>query len=196
VTAALPFSVNVHVFVLSPPLEQAPDQIASRSFVTLKVIDVPVLNGADPVLPTVTLIPAGLDITRSPLRPVAVTDNVAVPPGGGAEFTVRVVVRVTPPNAAEIVAVVVAVTVVVVTVKVLLVEPAGTVTLAGVDAADESADSETVAPPLGAAALRVTVPVEEPPPVTLVGLSDTAERVGPVELDGLIVSVALCVTFS
>jgi hypothetical protein len=28
------------------------------------------------VLPTLTLIPAGLDVTRSPLRPVAVTVNV------------------------------------------------------------------------------------------------------------------------
>jgi hypothetical protein len=83
----------VHVFVLFPPLEQAPDQIASRPFVTLKVIDVPTLNDADPVLPTFTLIPAGLDVTRSPLRPVAVTVSVAVCPGG---FTVSVVVRVTP----------------------------------------------------------------------------------------------------
>jgi hypothetical protein len=95
VTAALPFSVNVHVLVLFPPLEQAPDQIASRPFDTLSVIDAPVLNTADPVLPTGTLIPTGLDVTRSPPRPVAVTDSVGVvcPPAG---FTVRVAVRVTP----------------------------------------------------------------------------------------------------
>jgi hypothetical protein len=92
VTDALAFSVNVHVLVLFPPLEQAPDQIASRPFVTLSVIDVPALKGADPVLPTFTLIPAGLDSTRSPLRPVAVTVSVAVCPGG---LTVSVVVRVT-----------------------------------------------------------------------------------------------------
>ena len=78
VTAALAFSVNVHVFVLFPPLEQAPDQIASRLFVTRRVIDVPVLNDADPVVPTWTLIPAGVDVTRSPLRPVAVTVSVEV----------------------------------------------------------------------------------------------------------------------
>jgi hypothetical protein len=93
VTDAFAFNVNVHVFVLFPPLEQAPDQIASRLFVTLSVIDVPTLNEADPVLPTLTLIPAGLDVTRSPLRPVAVTVSVAVCAGG---FTVSVVVRVTP----------------------------------------------------------------------------------------------------
>ena len=39
--------------------------------------DVLVANDADPLLPTATLIPAALDVTRSPLRPVAVTVNVA-----------------------------------------------------------------------------------------------------------------------
>jgi hypothetical protein len=71
-------NVNVHVCRLLPPLEHAPDQIASRPFDTLNVIDVPVVNDADPVLPTATLIPAGLDVTRSPLLPVAVTVSVAV----------------------------------------------------------------------------------------------------------------------
>jgi hypothetical protein len=41
----LPVIVNVHAFALLPPLEQAPDQIASRPFVTLSVIDVPVHLG-------------------------------------------------------------------------------------------------------------------------------------------------------
>ena len=68
----------MHVFRLLPPLEHAPDQMASRPFVTLNVIEVPVLNEADPVLPTLTLIPAGLDVMRSPLRPDAVTVSVAV----------------------------------------------------------------------------------------------------------------------
>ena len=77
-TDAAPLIVNVHVFCLLPPLEHAPDQIASRPFETLSVIDVPVVNAADPELPTATLIPAGLDVTRSPLRPLAVTVSVAV----------------------------------------------------------------------------------------------------------------------
>jgi len=76
VTAAVPASVHVHVFRLLPPLEHAPDQIASRPLLTLKVIDVPVLNGADPVLPDTTLMPAGLEVTRSPLRPLTVTESV------------------------------------------------------------------------------------------------------------------------
>jgi hypothetical protein len=62
--------------------------------VTLNVMDVPVENDADPVLPTDTLMPAGLDATRSPLRPVADTVSVAVPPPDG--LTVSVAVRVTP----------------------------------------------------------------------------------------------------
>ena len=77
-TLALPLSVNVQVLRLLPPLEQAPVQTASRPFDTLSVIDVPVVNGADAVLPTATLIPAGAEVTRWPLRPVAVTVNVAV----------------------------------------------------------------------------------------------------------------------
>jgi len=78
VTDAAPLNVNVHVCRLLPPLEQAPDQIALRPFDTLSVIDVAVVKDADPVLPTATLIPAGLEVTRSPLLPVAVTVSVAV----------------------------------------------------------------------------------------------------------------------
>jgi hypothetical protein len=77
-TDALPVKVNVQLFLLLPPLEQAPDQIASRPFDTLNVIEVPVVKDAEPVLPTATLIPAGADVMREPLRPVAVTVNVAV----------------------------------------------------------------------------------------------------------------------
>src|SRR5207237_10118412 len=76
-TDASPVSVNLHVFVLFPLLEHAPDQTASRSLVTLSVIDAPTENDAEPALPTDTLMPAGLDVTRSPLRPLAVTVNVA-----------------------------------------------------------------------------------------------------------------------
>jgi hypothetical protein len=79
VTDDAPVNVKVQVFRLLPALEQAPDQIASRPLVTLKVIEAPVANDADPELPTLTLMPAGLDVTRSPLRPDAVTVSVAVP---------------------------------------------------------------------------------------------------------------------
>ena len=90
------FNVNVHVRALLPPLEHAPDHIASRPLDTVNVIDVPVVNPADPELPTATLMPAGDDVMRSPLRPIALTVNVAVPPDA-AGFTVTLAVRVAPP---------------------------------------------------------------------------------------------------
>ncbi len=66
---------------------------------------------------------------------------------------------------------VVVVTELVVTVKFALVCPAVTVTLGGTWATDELLlESETTVPPDGAAALSMTVPVDELPPTTLVGL--------------------------
>ena len=76
-TEAAPVSVNVQLRCLFPPLEQAPDQIASRPFETLSVIGVPDANDAEPLVPVETLMPVGLDVIRSPLRPLAVTVNVA-----------------------------------------------------------------------------------------------------------------------
>jgi hypothetical protein len=97
---AVAFRVNVQVFALFPPLEHAPDQMASRPLLTDSVTDVPALNVADPLEPTDTLMPVGLDVTRSPLRPLALTVNVTVPvppPPPAAGLTVSVLVRVTPP---------------------------------------------------------------------------------------------------
>ncbi len=69
------------------------------------------------------------------------------------------------------------VTAFVVTVNVAVVFPAATLTVAGTLAAALLLDSEMEMPPAGAAALKVTVPVEGSPPVRLVGVSDTALRV-------------------
>ena len=85
-------------------------------------------------------------------------------------------VWVTPPKDAEIVTGVTAATTLVLTVKVAPVAPAETVTLAGTLAAALLLESATCAPPAGAAPLKVTVPVEEFPPVTLVGFSEIEER--------------------
>src|SRR2546428_10857643 len=61
--------------------------------------------------------------------------------------------------------------------KVVLVAPVGTVMVSGTVARLVSLLArETMAPPLGAGALSVTVPVEEPPPVTLDGLTVNADR--------------------
>src|SRR6266403_1747010 len=70
------------------------------------------------------------------------------------------------------------VTALVLTVKFALVAPAATVTLAGTVAAEALLERETRAPLPGAGPLRVTVPVEGDPPVTLVGLSATEDSVG------------------
>ena len=64
--------------------------------------------------------------------------------------------------------------------KLALVPPAGTVTLAGTTAAGSLLESVTCAPPAGAGAFSVTVPVEGLPPVTLVGLTVSDETIGGI----------------
>ncbi len=163
-TAASAVGVKRQVFVLLPPLEQAPDQMASRPFVTLRVIVVPFAKEAFAVLPTATLIPAGLDVTRSPPRPVAVTVSINVPLGGGGGgddcgVRVNVAVRLTPPDVAVIVNAVEVVTGFVVTVKLALDAPAATVTLAGTVAAAVLLPTSVIdTPPDGAAPVSVTLP--------------------------------------
>ena len=69
----------------------------------------------------------------------------------------------------------------VLTVKVAVLEPADTVTLAGIVAtAVLLLDSVTGAPAAGATPLRVTVPVEVLPPRTDVGFKDTELSVAVV----------------
>jgi hypothetical protein len=68
------------------------------------------------------------------------------------------------------------VTALVLTVNVALVAPAGTGTVEGTLAAPLLLESATCAPPAGAGPLNVTVPVEEFPPVTLLGFSESDER--------------------
>jgi len=81
-------------------------------------------------------------------------------------------------------------TALVLTENVALVAPAATVTLAGTCAAVVLLlVRDTVAPPLGAAPLSVTVPVDELPPVTLVGFTETEDR--DTDAAGFTVSVAV-----
>jgi len=97
--------------------------------------------------------------------------------GVGREM-VKVPVFVAPPRVAVTVTVVFEETGLVVTVKVADVAFAATVTLAGVPAAALLAESPTMTPSAGAGALRVTVPVVEVPPITLLGLKVTDASIG------------------
>ena len=83
---------------------------------------------------------------------------------------------------AETITAVEAITAVVVTVKVALVAPATTVTLAGVAADVLLSDNAISDPPDGAGPLNLTVPVDDEPPITVVGL-----KVKELSTAGLIV---------
>ena len=107
-----------------------------------------------------------------------------------AALMLRVAVRLTPSVAVIVVEVLLA-TPNVVMVKVADVLPAGTVTEAGTVAAVVLLlCRETLTPPVGAAPVSVTVPVEALPPVTLVGLTVTDVRLTGA---GATVKVAVCV---
>jgi hypothetical protein len=83
-------------------------------------------------------------------------------------------------------------TALVITENVAVVAPAATVTLAGTCAAVVLLlVNPTVAPPVGAAPLNVTVPVDDVPPVTLVGFRETEDN--DTAAAGFTVSVAVLV---
>jgi hypothetical protein len=84
---------------------------------------------------------------------------------------------VIPPRDADIVTTVLRLTVVVVISKLAVVFPLATITDTGTAALLELLlDRFTTNPPVGAAALKVTVPTDFTPPRTLVGLSERADR--------------------
>jgi hypothetical protein len=78
------------------------------------------------------------------------------------------------------------------TVNVAEVAPCGTVTFAGTPAAAGlELESDTTAPPVGAAAVNVTVPVPVRPLTILAGLTD---KLPSVAIEGVIVTVVVIVT--
>jgi hypothetical protein len=187
VTEALALITKVQVFVLLLPLEQAPDHTTSRPLDTFNVTEVPLANDAVPLVPVVTVIPAGVETTVSPPRPVADTVSVTFGPGGGggggggaAGVTVAVAVTEVPLYVAVMVTVVVVATLAVVTVNPLAVVPSATVTLAGMLATPGLLlDNVTVAPPGGAPPDNETNAEVGFPPATLDGLTVTLCRVTP-----------------
>jgi len=168
-------------------VEHAPENTASRPLPTLSVIDDPIVNDADPLEPDETLRPAGVLVTRTPLRPLTVKVRAAVCAGGGgaeAGSTASVAVRVVPLYPAEIVTGVDAVTGVVEMEKTAAVDPAGTVTLDGTAAvAWLLLDSATTPPPEGAAAVSIATPCRLDPPVMddWLSTSDCRPTTGPAE---------------
>ena len=114
--------------------------------------------------------------------------------GSGGGVTVSVADLLTPPSDAEMVTGVDVTTAVVFTGNVALVAPAAIVTVGGTLAAPLLLESATCAPPVEAAPLNVTVPVEEFPPTTLVGFSESEERVGGGGGAAVTVSEAVLVT--
>lgn len=99
--------------------------------------------------------------------------------GGGGCVTVSVALLVTLLYVPEIAAEVFVAKEAVLTVNVAVVTLAATVTLAGtVATAVLALESATIAPPLGATLVRVTVPCDVLPPTTLVGFSVSEESVG------------------
>src|SRR5712691_1742524 len=83
-----------------------------------------------------------------------------------------------------------AVTCAVLTVKVVLVLPAGTVTLNGTVARTVLLlASDTTAFPVGAADCNVTVPVEDTPPVTVLGFSVTEETAVETTRNSVVLTV-------
>jgi len=170
------FSVKVQDVVLFPPLEHAPDQMALLPFETVSVILLPELNEACDELPTAALMPAGLDVTRSPLRPVAETVSVTVAGGGGAGgLTVIVPIAWRPPAVANTVSPVEVVTGEVGTLKLNVCSPAGTVTLGGGLAAALFEDRFTTNPPAGAGFVNPMMPSVVSPPVTVFGKNPKLE---------------------
>jgi hypothetical protein len=110
--------------------------------------------------------------------------DVRVGPGGGCGVTVREAVCVKLPLDAEIVTGVGLAEAMVVIWNAAVVAPEATVTLGGTVAAEVLLlDNVTTVPPLGAGPFRFTLPVEELPPLTLVGLSVSED--GVAELCGI-----------
>jgi hypothetical protein len=120
-----------------------------------------------------------------PLEGMVVGDRITLATLTGA--IVRVAVLEELLNEAVIVEVVVTATELVETVKLAALDPTGTGTVLLTVAEPLLLDKPTKSPPLGAALVSVTVPVEGAPPVTVPGFKATLDIVGP-----LTVNVAVC----
>jgi len=118
--------------------------------------------------------------------PPATVEGLSVKEVRTGGLIVRLAVTVVPFRLAEIVAVELVPTGEVFTMKIPIVLPAGTVTVAGGIAALKLLESFTTMPPAGAGPVSVTVPEEVEPPVNVVGVNTIELNTG-----GFTVRVAL-----
>jgi hypothetical protein len=133
-------------------------------------VDVLPLNVQLSVLPPLLIV--HVSVSEGPETPKLAVAAVGCVTLSAADFE-------TPPYDPVIVAEIVPPTALVEIVNVALVEPAGTVTLAGTETTGSLPDNETTAPPVGAGPVSVTVPFKVSPPTTLDAPSDSDERAGP-----------------
>jgi hypothetical protein len=170
--AATALVVTVKVALLAPAATVTLEGTLAAVVLPLESVTCAPPGGAGPLSVTVPV----EEFPPITLVGFSVSD-VRVGGGGGAGVTVSEADVVAPLKVAEMATVTDAATALVLTVKVALVDPAATVTLGGTLATVVLLlESVTCAPPVGAGPLSVTVPVEEFPPVTLVGFSESEER--------------------
>ncbi|MFN7987706.1 MAG: hypothetical protein U0529_09555 [Thermoanaerobaculia bacterium] len=128
------------------------------------------------VVPVLGAFPVRVTVSVAPVPPVTLVGETLAAFIAGA-VTARVAVFVTPLRTALITALALVGWGTVVTVKVFVFAPEATVTDDGtVAAALFPLLRVTTFPPVGAFALSVTVPVDTTPPMTLVGVSATEDR--------------------
>jgi len=173
VDAATALVLTVNVALVTPAATVTLDGTLAAVVLLLERVTTAPPDGAAPLSVTVPV------EEFPPVTLVGLTESEeSVAAGGGAGVTVSDADLVTPLYIPEMLTVVDPATALVLIVNVALVAPAAIVTLDGVLATFVLLlESVTTAPPEGAAPLSVTVPVEEFPPVTLVGFTESEERV-------------------
>lgn len=148
--------------------------VATGSVAAAVLLDDKLITYAKAALPLIVTVPVEL---APPRTVVGFSVTVEMP---GEALIVKVALADWPFARAPIADVVCARTTVVETVKVAVVAPEATRTVAGTVALEPDADRVTVVPFAGAGPLSVTVAVEVVPPTTAFGLSATDVTIGAV----------------
>jgi hypothetical protein len=173
----VPFAVAVVVTTVSVSTTSADtgkvaERAPSATVTDAGIVKIPLSAARRTSNPPAGARPFNVTVPTPDLPPVRTTGLYATALGLGA-WTVSVPVTVVPLNEARTVALMLLGTVAVDAVKVALVAPAGTVTVAGTVTLGLDETNVTTAPSGPAAPLRVTRPVDETPPTTAFGVIAT-----------------------